>query len=358
MGVPTLPEFDVELEAAHMKGQWLYDEMLEKVVGGPRPAGVPFLWKWADVHAKLMKSCDVLEESLTARRNLSFINPGTRGTTHTMNMGMQMLKPGEIAWAHRHTMSALRFTVQGGPGLVTVVDGEPCQMDDYDLVLTPRWTWHDHNNGTSDSVIWLDVLDIGLVLGLNVPFYESFGESRQPRRENPGEFLADRGGLLRPVWEQTKQAHFPFRYPWRDVERQLEKMSGLVGSPFDGVVLRYANPVTGGPTMPTMDCWVQLLRPGQQTEAHRHTSSAVYFVVRGSGTVVVDDVEMDWEEHDSFVVPNWSLHRFVNRSSEDAVLFSVNDIPALRALDLYYEQPRSSLGTHPFPPVPANLAVR
>ncbi len=119
---------------------------------------------------------------------------------------------------------------------------------------------------------------------------------RQPQREDPGEHLADRGGMLRPAWEQVKAANFPYRYPWRDVERQLQRMAGLAGSPYDGVVLRYANPpVTGGSTMPTLDCWVQLLRPGQQTEAHRHTSSAVYFVVRGEGTTVVDGgVELDW----------------------------------------------------------------
>ncbi|KDE97294.1 Gentisate 1,2-dioxygenase [uncultured Mycobacterium sp.] len=353
-----LREFDVELEAANLRGQWIYDEMLESVVGGPKPAGVPFLWRWQDVHAKLQKSCDVMPESFTARRNLSFINPATRGTTHTMNMGMQMLKPGEIAYAHRHTMAALRFAIQGGPGLITVVDGEPCQMDNYDLVLTPRWTWHDHENATAENAVWLDVLDIGLVLGLNVPFYEPYGEKRQPQREHPGEHLADRAGLLRPAWEQVKTANFPFRYPWRDVERQLERMAGVAGSPYDGVVLRYANPVTGGSTMPTLDCWVQLLRPGQRTDAHRHTSSAVYFVVRGEGTAVVDEVELDWGPHDSFVVPNWSTHHFVNRSAHDAVLFSVNDIPTLKALDLYFEEPELSLGAYPFPPVPANLRHR
>lgn len=358
VGLPTLREFDTELEAANLRGQWLYDEVLESVVGGPKPAGIPFLWRWEEVYAKLLRSCDVLPESFTARRNLSFMNPATRGTTHTMNMGMQMLKPGEIAWAHRHTMSALRFAIQGGPGLVTVVDGEPCQMEDYDLVLTPSWTWHDHHNGTPENVVWLDVLDIGLVLGLNVPFYESYGEERQPERVNPGEHLADRGGLLRPVWEQVKKTNFPFRYPWQDVERQLQRMADVPGSPYDGVVLRYANPVTGGSTMPTLDCWAQLLRAGQQTEAHQHTSSAVYFVVRGEGITVVDGVELEWGPHDSFVVPNWSKHHFINRSTEDAVLFSVNDIPTLQALDLYYEKPELSVGTYPVPPVPANIRAR
>ena len=110
--------------------------------------------------------------------------------------------------------------------------------------------------------------------------------------------------------------------------------------------------------MPTLDCWAQLLRAGQQTEAHQHTSSAVYFVVRGEGITVVDGVELEWGPHDSFVVPNWSKHHFINRSTEDAVLFSVNDIPTLQALDLYYEEPELSVGTYPVPPVPANIRAR
>ncbi len=60
------------------------------------------------------------------------------------------------------------------------------------------------------------------------------------------------------------------------------------------------------------------------------------------------------------MVPNWSTHHFVNRSAEkNALLFSVNDIPTLKALDLYYEEPELSLGTQPFPPVPpANVRAR
>ena len=57
-----------------------------------------------------------LEESFTARRSLLFNNPGlpTGGTTHTLLMGIQMIKPGEIAWAHRHTLAAIRFADSTG----------------------------------------------------------------------------------------------------------------------------------------------------------------------------------------------------------------------------------------------------
>jgi 1-hydroxy-2-naphthoate dioxygenase len=270
-----------------------------------------------------------------------------------MVMAMQMLKPGEIAWSHRHTMAAIRFVVQGSPDLVTVVDGERCPMEDHDLVLTPRWTWHDHHNGTDGNVTWLDALDIGLVLALNAGFYQTLGERRQPEHSGLGASLAARTGTVRPVWEKRKELHVPHRYAWREVEPILLGMSSQAGSAYDGIVLEYVNPVTGGHTMPTLSCWIQLLRPGESTRPHRHTSSGLYHVVRGAGTAVVDGTELRWEARDSFVIPNWAEHRFVNGSAaEEAILFSVHDIPALEALGLYHEEPERSAGraTAPVPP--------
>ena len=61
--------------------------------------------------------------------------------------------------------------------------------------------------------------------------------------------------------------------------------------PFDGIVLRFVNPLTGGPTLRTLSCEIQMLRPGEQTKSHRHTSSTIYHVFKGNGfTVVGDDV--------------------------------------------------------------------
>ena len=74
---------------------------------------------------------------------------------------------------------------------------------------------------------------------------------------------------------------------------QLLALADSEGSPDDGVVLDYVNPMTGGPTLPTLGCSVQLLRPGEETKPHRHTSSAVYFVVHGAGRTTVDGKEID-----------------------------------------------------------------
>ncbi len=118
----------------------------------------------------------------------------------------------------------------------------------------------------------------------------------------------------------------------------------MAGSPYDGVALEYVNPVTSGSALATLGCWIQMLRPGERTKRHRHTSSAVYFVVRGEGTTVVGEKVLEWSKHDSLVIPNWAWHEHLNRSkSEAAILFSVNDIPVMNAFGLYREEPENSL---------------
>jgi 1-hydroxy-2-naphthoate dioxygenase len=356
--VRTLAEFDGVLDGRHLRGQWQYDAQLEVIKkDGPLPAGVPFLWKWDLVRTSLHELSALLTETTTARRNISFINPDprTNGTSHTLVMGMQLVFPGEVAWAHRHSINALRFVVDGSPDLYTVVDGEKCVMEDNDLVLTPAYTWHDHHNESSAPRIWIDILDVPVLGFLRQMFFETFGESVQPLRAAPGDQVSRRSALVRPAWESSRSERIPYRYPWADVKAALDAHGRSEGSPYDGVILRYAHPITGGTTMPTIDCLVQSLRPGLETRKHRHTSSAVYFVVEGEGTTIVGDHEIHWSERDSFVVPNWMWHRHVNRSkSSRAVLFSSTDAPLLNALGMYREEPEPSFSAQSYPAVPAD----
>jgi 1-hydroxy-2-naphthoate dioxygenase len=359
----SLERFNTELAQVQMRGQWVYDEMLVRAIGGPKPAGAPYIWKWDMVHSKLLEACDVMPESYTARRSLAMVNPALpqkSGATHTIAMAMQMVRSGELAWAHRHSIAALRFVVKGNEHLFTVVDGEPCPMEDYDLILTPQWTWHDHHNESDDRVIWLDVLDVGLVLSLNATFYQTYpGDRQQPRRPSEADSIQTRAPILRPTWERPKRDNLPLRYPWIEAEAQLGRMARLKGSPFDGVSLEYTNPMTGGPALPTLACWLQMLRPGEETKLHRHTSSAVYFVIRGSGKTVVGETSLEWRRHDAFCLPNWSWHRHINNSkTEEAILFSVNDIPVLQAFGLYREEPEISLQMADAPPAPSEKNKR
>src|ERR1051325_10930731 len=81
-------------------------------------------------------------------------NPGLNGqwaTTNTLIAAVQVLLPGEIARAHRHSPAAIRF-IMSGNGAYTAVEGEKVVMREGDLVLTPSWLWHDHGNETRETV--------------------------------------------------------------------------------------------------------------------------------------------------------------------------------------------------------------
>ena len=111
------------------------------------------------------------------------------------------------------------------------------------------------------------------------------------------------------------------------------------GSPFDGVLMEYINPVNSGPIMQTMGASMQMLRPGEACKAHRHTGSFLYQVAKGRGHSIINGRRFDWQERDIFCVPSWTWHEHVNGSAnEDACLFCLNDLPVMRALGLYREE--------------------
>src|SRR5258708_3106386 len=186
-----LSDLEARMAAQHLRGQWQVDphrpQDVRKGANGqvqidPVPSGVPHIWKWQDMLPLLRSACAAMTESYTARRALTFKNPNLqRGTTQTLVAGLQIVPPGEVAWAHRHTMTALRFTVQGGTKVFTVVDGRPLVMEPYDLILTPGWSWHDHHNESGEDAIWMDGLHVPFTLALNQAFYEEPGARAIPK---------------------------------------------------------------------------------------------------------------------------------------------------------------------------------
>jgi gentisate 1,2-dioxygenase len=105
-------------------------------------------------------------------------------------------------------------------------------------------------------------------------------------------------------------------------------------------LLRYSDPIGGGSTLPTINCEVQMFRPGEKCRSHRHTYTVVYHAFRGSGTSWIGDQKFEWEQGDSFVVPLWNWHAHESSSREPAILFSINDRPAIEALGFFREEAR------------------
>ena len=128
-------------------------------------------------------------------------------------------------------------------------------------------------------------------------------------------------------------------HPWSETYPALLRRAEQQQDPFDDVLVEYLNPTTGGSVRPTVGCYLQLLRPGARTRAHRETSCAVYRVVQGRGTTMVDNETFEWGPGDFFVVPPRAAHAHSNAGREPAILFSAQDVPMLKALGLYRMEP-------------------
>lgn len=305
-----------------------------------KPKVVPYLWRWADALPLVRESGDlVTPDRDVERRVLRLANPGLEhGTTQTISAALQLLLPGERAPAHRHTPTAIRWILEG-EGAYTTVQGDKCYMERGDLILTPTWTWHDHGNEGDGPMIWLDALDTPLVHHLEATFYEPYPEDQQPIESVGSSERKYATGGLRPAWEAPKVDHSSlWHYKWDRTYDALWRLAQVGSSPFDDIAMEYSDPVTGGPVLRTMACWIQMLRPGLSTQAHRHSSSAVYQVFQGEGYTVVDGQRIDWTAGDLFVVPSWTWHEFVNESGQEAILFSIQDTPLMKSLALYREE--------------------
>jgi gentisate 1,2-dioxygenase len=250
---------------------------------------------------------------------------------------LQLIMPGEVAPAHRHTPSALRFIVEG-EGAYTAVEGERTTMRPGDFVVTPSWTWHDHGNETDRPIVWLDGLDTPLVRMLDAAFAEPAKVDSQAIHRPEGDSPARFGANMAPVdWKPVRTSSPVFNYPYARSREALETLSRHGDpDPCHGYKLRYINPATGGSPMPTVGTFLALLPGGFTTAPYRATDGTVYSVVEGTGETLIGDTAIRWKPRDLFIVPSWHQHR--HRAASDAVLFSFSDRPTQEALSLWREE--------------------
>ena len=195
----------------------------------------------------LMRSGEIISAAEAVRRVLVLENPGLPGLasiTQSLYAGLQLILPGEIAPAHRHTQSALRFVVEGS-GAYTAVNGERTTMQPGDFIITPAWTWHDHGSDAGGPVVWLDGLDIPLVRFFDAGFAENASTDSQSITRPEGHTLARYGANMAPLREPSPHgATSPiFSYPYarsRDALQRLQR-DGVMDA-WDGVKLAYINP--------------------------------------------------------------------------------------------------------------------
>ncbi|MEO6268760.1 MAG: cupin domain-containing protein [Lautropia sp.] len=340
---PELRDYYRQLETLDAGALWTVANEIEPWF--PKSKSVPTIWRFAALRDLVLKSVDLVTAEKAGRRVVMLTNPTRRDVSACVGWlysGLQVMRPGELATAHRHSASALRFIMEGS-GAFTVVDGHKMTLSGRDFVLTPNGTWHQHGVEESGAwCIWQDGLDIPLMNALEANFFEVHPDMLQGALATVDDSSATYAapGLL-PSGHRWDKGYSPlFKYGWDSTYESLQRYAQVTdGSPFDGVIMEYVNPVTGGPVMQTIGAAMQLLRPGEHTRAHRHTGSIMYQVAKGEGFSVIGGRRFNWQEKDIFCVPSWVVHEHANASaSDDACLFSFNDLPVMRSLGLYREE--------------------
>jgi gentisate 1,2-dioxygenase len=302
----------------------------------PQPPEPSHLWAWEKIRPLIAGAITVASPEAIERRVLQLVPPrrieeDAQQTSKTLSANIQILLPGEKARPHRHTMSALRFVLEGS-GATTVVDGKPCPMEEGDLVLTPAWTWHEHVHQGSAPIIWLDALDVPL------HHYMGTGAFQPGPAVDMPETIADAAFAVANVVPDTSFAtrdYSPvFRYPYASAA------AAVAAAPpaRDGSRrVRYVNPLTGGTGMALIDSFLVQLDPGVTTLPFRTNANSVCCVVEGEGESQVGDDTIRWRKHDIFTLPQ--RNRIVHRSSgRTARLFQVSDRDIYARLGLLKEE--------------------
>jgi len=305
----------------------------------PKSACQPHLWRYAEARDALLEAGGLITAKEAERRVLILENPGMPGeskVTTSLYAGLQLVLPGEVAPAHRHSQSALRFIMEGS-GAHTTVNGEKTLLEVGDFVITPPNSWHDHGNDSPDPIIWLDGLDVPMVQAFDASFAESYPDEEQPIDKPTGHSNARYGANMLPVDYDNRALSSPiFNYPYARTREALEEMRKREEwDPCHGLKMKYINPKDGGFAMPTIGTFIQLLPKGFKTARYRSTDATVYVPVEGKGRSQIGGKSFEWGPKDLLVAPSWApVH---HEADEDAVIFSFSDRPAQQKLGLWRE---------------------
>jgi gentisate 1,2-dioxygenase len=84
----------------------------------------------------------------------------------------------------------------------------------------------------------------------------------------------------------------------------------------------------------TLYAGLQLILPGEVAPSHRHTQSALRFVLEGQGAyTAVDGERATMHPGDFIITPSWTFHDHGNTGDEPVIWLDGLDIPLVRLLD-------------------------
>lgn len=166
---------------------------------------------------------------------------------------------------------------------------------------------------------------------------------------------------LVPLWEVMKgllprsptPAAVPHLWPYRTVRPQLlASAERITAEEAERRVLLLENPGHAGELRiaATMHAGLQLLMPGEQALPHRHSQSALRFIVEGAGAYTqVDGERVDMRPGDLVLTPAFRWHEHGNEGDEPVVWLDGLDLPLVRLLGTTFFQPNPATGAQVSP---------
>lgn len=327
------------LDGQHAKPAW---PSLRSLIpeGVPDRRTIAHRWTYQDLRPLLLRAGELAPMERAERRVLMLSNPGLEGkpfATASIFLGFQVILPGERAPNHRHSPSAVRIIVEG-EGAYTNVEGQRLEMRRGDVILTPAHLWHEHAHEGKGPMIWLDALDVPLMVAMEAAYGSPGSVQTASQRPDASQTRHRRGGLL-PYERLGRRAqdYSQFRYPWAEVREALLDLAKDTPTG-QAVQLAYVNPETGLECMPTFGFSALMLRPGEEIDMPFTSASTGLLVVEGSGQTVADGKTLSWVESDVVAIPTHSRIRHCNASArQPAFLIQVDDAPMQRKLGFYQQ---------------------
>ena len=165
--------------------------------------------------------------------------------------------------------------------------------------------------------MWLDVLDLPTIIHFEASFAEHPDEKMQKTNHENGDlFERYASGVLPDGAPATMNGSPVINYPYAKMRPILERLKNTGDiDKRHGARVRYANPINGGPVLPTMGAHLALLPQGFKGEPYRSTDGTIFAVGEGQGTTIIDGKPFDWGVNDVIRVPPWQRYRTTRRSN-------------------------------------------
>lgn len=307
----------------------------------PTPRTQPTFWSYQGLRPLLLRAGELTPIEKAERRVLVLANPGhgleKMQTSSTIYLGMQLLRPGEWAPAHRHTPNAVRMIVEGS-GAYTTVEGEKCPMQRGDLILTPTGMWHEHGHDGSEPVVWLDVLDLPLMYYVEAS-YVTEGTAQTVASEG-SERGYQRGGVVpAPMFARSRSTFPLLRYPWVDVRRTLEALAASQPG-IQAVQVAYVNPENGHDCQRILGYSALMLRPGERLALPARSTAMVFHQIEGNADVAAAGQRFCLAAADTCCIPGYEPITLHNPAADrPAFLFIADDAPLQKKLGVYEVRP-------------------